>query len=107
MSSVADPHQFDADSDRDPTFQFDAVQVPDPDPSCPFDADPDPTFPFDPSPDPDPIFQIKAQNLEKVLKKAHFPHFCLVICKLMRIRVRILPFNLMRIHADPDPQHCL
>jgi hypothetical protein len=39
--SVADPHNVDAD--------------PYPDPACYFDADPD------------PIFQIKAQNLEKVL----------------------------------------
>ncbi len=22
------------------------------------------------------------------------------------MRIRILTFNLMRIHADPDPQHC-
>jgi hypothetical protein len=28
---------------------------------------------------------------------------------LMRIRIRILPYNLMRIHVDahPDPEHCL
>jgi hypothetical protein len=39
--SVADPHHFDVDSDPDPTFHFDA--------------------------DPDPNFQIKDQNLEKVL----------------------------------------
>jgi hypothetical protein len=45
-SSVADPHHIDMDPD----------------------ADPDPTFHFDAAPDPDPIFQIKAQNLEKVLK---------------------------------------
>jgi hypothetical protein len=25
----------------------------------------------------------------------------------MRMRIRILPINLMRIHADPDPKHCL
>ncbi len=52
LGSVADPHHFDADTD--------------PDPACYFDADPDPTSRF--VPDPDPSFQIKAQNLEKVLK---------------------------------------
>jgi hypothetical protein len=44
ISSVADPHHFDANPD--PTFHFDA----------------------DPDPNADPSFQIKAQNLEKVLK---------------------------------------
>jgi hypothetical protein len=38
--------------------------VADPDPAFHFDADPDPAFLFDS----DPSFQIKAQNLEKVLK---------------------------------------
>jgi hypothetical protein len=32
------------------------------------DPDPDPAFHFDAVPDPDPCFQIKAQNLEIVLK---------------------------------------
>jgi hypothetical protein len=50
---VADPHHIDADPD--PACRFDAD--PDPDPACHFDA----------NPDPDPCFQIKAQNLEKVL----------------------------------------
>jgi hypothetical protein len=55
-ASVADPHHFD------------------PDPVCHFDTDPDPdsTFHFDA--DPYPSFQIKAQNLEKVLKLAHIPY---------------------------------
>jgi hypothetical protein len=46
----------------------------DPDPACHFDADPDlePTFHFDA--DPDPSFQIKAQNLEKVLIMAYIPY---------------------------------
>ncbi len=59
-SSVPDPHQV------DPAFNFDA----DLDPASNFDADPDrdPTFHSDADPDPDPSFQIKAQNLEKVLK---------------------------------------
>jgi hypothetical protein len=52
--SVADPHHFDVD--------------PDPGLACHFAADPDPVFHFDADPDPDPSFQIKAQNLEKVLK---------------------------------------
>jgi hypothetical protein len=48
VSSVADP---DLNTDRH------------------FDADPDPTFYFDDADaDPDPSFQIKVQNLEKVLK---------------------------------------
>ncbi len=50
QTSVADPHHLDAD----PVFHF--------------DADPDPTFYFGADPDPDPSFQIKSQNLEKVLK---------------------------------------
>jgi hypothetical protein len=64
IQEVADPHHVDADPDAetDPTFNFDA----DPDPTFHFDADPDPTFHFDT--DPDLSFQIKAQNLEKVLK---------------------------------------
>jgi hypothetical protein len=33
-----------------------------------FVADPDPTFHFDANPDPYPGFQVKAQNIEKVLK---------------------------------------
>jgi hypothetical protein len=62
--SVADPHHIDADPD--PACHSDA----DPDPACHFDAGPDPTFHFDADldPDPDPSFQIKAENLEKVLK---------------------------------------
>jgi hypothetical protein len=51
---VEDPHLLDT--------------VPDPDPACHFvadpDPDPDPTFQFDP----DHSFQIRAQNLEKVVK---------------------------------------
>ncbi len=86
---VANPHHVDADPDLDPSDHYDAY------------------------PDPDPSFQIKAQNLEKVLT---FYTFWLGICKLTRIRIliqliifmriRILPFNLMRIYSDPDPQHC-
>jgi hypothetical protein len=42
------------------------LSVADPDPA--FDADPDPTFHLDADADPDHSFQIKAQNLEKVLR---------------------------------------
>jgi hypothetical protein len=55
-NSVADPQHFDAD----------------PNPACLFDANPDTTFSFDA--DPDPSLQIKAQDLENVLKKAHIPY---------------------------------
>jgi hypothetical protein len=51
-----------------------------------FNADLDPTFHFDA--DPDPSFQIKAQNLEKVLKLADIPY--------------ILAYH-VQIDADPDP----
>ncbi len=83
-------------TDMDPTFNFDA----DPGPACHFDADQDtdssfrfdadldPTFRFDADPDLDPSFQMKAQNLEKMLKYAHIPY--------------ILPCHL-QIDADPDP----
>jgi hypothetical protein len=40
----------------------------DPDPAHHFDADPDPTFHCDADPDLDLNFQLKAQNLENVLK---------------------------------------
>ncbi len=43
-------------------------------------ADPDPTFHFDADPDPDTGFQIKALNLEKVLKLAHIPY--VLACQL-------------------------
>ncbi len=80
--SVADPHQFDADAKS--AFHFDV----DPDPACHFDADADPSFHFDP--DADPSFQIKARNLEKVLKWAHIPY--------------ILALD-PAYHFDADPDH--
>ncbi len=58
--------------------------VADPDHSCHFD--PDPTFHFDAI-----RIQIKAQNLEKVLKEVFSPY---IICKLMRIRIQLI--TLMR-----------
>ncbi len=66
LTNVADPHHFDADLDPDPACHFDSDPDPDPDPTFHFDPDPDPTFHFDP--DLDPSSQIKAENLEKVLK---------------------------------------
>ncbi len=60
------------DEDPDPAYNFDADAELDPDPAYHFDADadldPTGTFQFDEDPDPDPSFQIKAQNIEKVLK---------------------------------------
>ncbi len=54
--------------------------------------------PFDA--DPDPSFQIKAQNLEKVLKKAQFHTFWVVICKTDGDLDPAYHFD-----GDPDPQH--
>jgi hypothetical protein len=62
ITSVADTHHFDADPD--PACHID----PDPDPACLFDADPDSHLHRSDKQDPDPSFQIKAQNLVKVLK---------------------------------------
>ncbi len=53
----------DAHADQDTVCNFDA----DPDPTFHFDADPDPVITFHFDADLDPSFQIKAQNLEKVL----------------------------------------
>jgi hypothetical protein len=55
------------------------------------DAGPDSTYhpDADPDPDPDPCFQINAQTLEKIYKLAQILTFWLVICKLMRTRMRI------------------
>jgi hypothetical protein len=66
-----------------------------------FDVGPDPTFRFDAVLD--PSFQIKAQikTLKKCSNRLIFLPFWLVICKLIRIRIRY-PFQL---DADPDPQH--
>jgi hypothetical protein len=62
----------------------------------------------------------KLQTLKKCSDRLIFHTFWLLSCKLMWIRIwipiqlinlmtiqiRILSFNLMRIQADPDPQHC-
>jgi hypothetical protein len=56
---VADPHHLEADPD--PACHFDADA--DLDPALYVDVDPDPTFHFDTD-----RFEIKAQNLDKVLK---------------------------------------
>ncbi len=87
----------------------------------------DPTFHFDA--DPDSSFQIMAQHLEKVLKKAYIPyisachlqfdvdldpahHFDAVLDSDPAYHYvadpdldPTVPFNLMRINADLDPRH--
>jgi hypothetical protein len=63
LTSVPDPHHFDADPDADPACHF--YVDPYANPNFQVDADPDPTFYFDS--DLDPIFQIKDQNLGKAL----------------------------------------
>ncbi len=67
-----DPHQVDADPES--TYHPNADPDADPDSDFLFDADPDA------DPDSDPSFQIKAQTLEKVLKKAHIPY--ILACNL-------------------------
>ncbi len=66
LRSVADLHHFDLDPHPDPACDFD----PDPDSGCHFDANRI-RFGFLPFTlmriPPDPRFQIKVQNLEKVL----------------------------------------
>ncbi len=89
--SVADPHHVDADPD--PACHFDVDPNPcifdaDPDPACHFDADLDSIFHFDPESHPEPSFQLKPQNLEKVLKSARIPY--ILACHL-------------QIDADPNP----
>ncbi len=63
------------------------------------------TFHFDA--DPDPSFPIKAQNLEKCKNRLLFHTFWLVICKLMRIRIRIQAITLMRIRIRTLPFHLM
>ncbi len=92
---IADPDSKDhpdADLDADPDFDF------------LFDADPDPTFHPDADPDPDPSFKKQAQSLKTCYKRLIFHKFWLDICKLMQMRIQVT--NMMRILADPDPQHC-
>jgi hypothetical protein len=73
----------------------------DPDPACHFGADPGPACHFHAESDtvPVPSFQLKAQNLEKVLKKLIFNTFWLVFFKLMRIQIRmqLIALKLIRI----------
>ncbi len=111
--SVADPHHIDADPD--PTFHFDVDPDPachfgaDPDPAFHFDADPDPAFHFDADPDPDPNFHFdadpdpapsfqKSSALKKCSNRLTFHTFCLVICKLIRIRIQLITLMRIRIH---------
>ncbi len=119
---------FHLDSDPDPAYHVDT----DPDPACQVDADPNPTVHFDA--DPDPSFQIKAKILLNVIKQVHIPYSLAYHLQIdvdpdpayhfdedadpdpayhfdadpdptfNMMRILILPFNLMRIHADPGPQ---
>jgi hypothetical protein len=90
MSSVADP-----------TFHFDADPDPDPNPTIHVDADPDPdpTSFFDTDLDPYPSFQIKAQNLDKVLKEAHFPYILAYHLQVdaHKVLIRIQLITLIRV----------
>jgi hypothetical protein len=83
LTSVPDPHHFDADPDADPACYFDADpdadpahhfdKDPDANPTFHFGADPDPTFHFDA--DPDPTFQIKAHHLKMCyIGHTHIPY---------------------------------
>ncbi len=91
---------------------FDADLDPDLDPAFRFDANPDPTFHFGADPDPVPNFQIKAQNLKKVLKQAHIPYF--QACYLQidadldpASQFDANPDPALQFDAHPDPQHGL
>jgi hypothetical protein len=92
------------------------VADPDPGPACLFDADQDLGFYF--GANPDPSFQIKAQNLEKVLKETHFPY--IMACHLQidpdpdpvnhfnpdpAFHVNTDPDPTFQFSADPDPQN--
>jgi len=70
------------DADPDSTFHPDADS----------DADPDSTYLPDADLDPDPSFQIKAQNLEKVLKYIQYGFAC-------HLQIDADPGK----HFDPDP----
>jgi hypothetical protein len=109
-------YHFDADPAPDPACQFDADA--DLDPACHFDADPDPACHFDA--DPDPSFQIKAQNLEKVLKYAHIPYnlagnfqidadadpaYHFIADPDPAYHFDVDPNPNFQFDADPDPQH--
>jgi hypothetical protein len=53
------------------------------------DADPDLTFHPDADPEPDSSFKMKVQTFEKSSQRGSYSVFWLVICKLMRIWIRI------------------
>jgi hypothetical protein len=55
-AALLDPRHIDADPDADPDSTYRT------------DEDPDSTYHPDADPDPETSFQVKAQNLEKVLK---------------------------------------
>ncbi len=60
---------------------------PDPDPACQFDLDPASSF------------QIKAQNLEKVLKLAHIPH---IMAVSVYLQIDADPDTIFQFDADPS-----
>jgi hypothetical protein len=83
QTSVADPHHYDAHPNTDSH------------PACDFDADP--TFHFDSDPDPNPVpsfqsAQIGFHSFWLVIGK--FMRIRMQLIALMRMRIRILPFNL-------------
>jgi hypothetical protein len=73
----------------------------DPDSDLYFYVDLDPTFNLDADPDPDSSLQLKAQTLECLNTSIFLTIWAgLVICKLMRIRIR---FRMQLINVDADP----
>jgi hypothetical protein len=87
---VADPHRFDADPD--PAYHFDANPELYPNPTVRFVANPYPHT--------DPSFQIKAQNLEKVIYLGSYSYS--LACHL-QIVVDPDPHPAYHFDADPDP----
>ncbi len=87
QTSAADPHHYDAHPNTDSH------------PAC--DSDADPTFHFDSDPDPNPVpsfqsAQIGFHSFWLVIGK--FMRIRMQLIALMRMRIRILPFNL---NVDP------
>ncbi len=109
--SVADPHHFNADPD--PACHFDADA--DPDPACHFDAAPDPNFYLSLwwGSGSGSLLPNKGSKPWKSDKRGSYSiHFGASSVNWCRSGsglslMRILLFNLMLIHADPDPWHWL
>ncbi len=98
---VADPHHFDADPDKDPTFHF--------------HTDPDPTVASKYRLKTSKSAQIGSSSIHLAchlqidrigIQLINFMQIGIQLITLMRMRIRILPFNLKRIHADPDTKYC-